>query len=323
MEHQHYTLIFVPDERSPVRRFQVRRTRLKQGVVGGAVALVLALVMAIDWVRLRAEAVDVDALRAQTRAQAEQLASLTDEVAEVEAALAHLEEFERKVRVIANLPDKLARAQGSVAAGGPEAEPGEGGPEEPEEAAAPPAVEPAPTRPPAAAEFGSEPIAALRLHTAVLLDGLLATRASYAALVDGLETRRVQLASTPSIYPTNGWLTSGYGRRVSPFTGQPHFHSGIDIAANFGTPVVAPAAGRVHFVGRKGALGRAVVLDHGYGLRTTYGHLAETNVKRGQRLERGERLGAVGSTGRSTGPHLHYAISVQGRHVNPMQYILE
>ena len=111
--------------------------------------------------------------------------------------------------------------------------------------------------------------------------------------------------------------------RTSPFTGRRQFHKGIDIAADFGTPIVAPAAGRVVFAGRKGAMGRTVILEHGWGLRTTYGHMAKASVKKGQRVERGEPIGTVGSTGRSTGPHLHYAVARGGRSVNPRDYVIE
>jgi murein DD-endopeptidase MepM/ murein hydrolase activator NlpD len=131
------------------------------------------------------------------------------------------------------------------------------------------------------------------------------------------------LASTPSIWPTEGWVTSGYGYRISPFTGRRTFHAGIDIASDFGTRIVAPARGRVVFVGRKGSLGKTLKIDHGFGLRTFYGHAAEIHVERGQEIERGERIASVGSTGRSTGPHLHYSVEVNGRSVNPRNYIFE
>jgi murein DD-endopeptidase MepM/ murein hydrolase activator NlpD len=118
-------------------------------------------------------------------------------------------------------------------------------------------------------------------------------------------------------------VTSGYGYRISPFTGRRSFHAGLDIASKFGTPIVAPARGRVVFVGRKGPLGKSLVIDHGFGLRTSYGHVADFDVERGQKIERGQRIASVGSTGRSTGPHLHYTVEVKGKSVNPHNYIFE
>jgi murein DD-endopeptidase MepM/ murein hydrolase activator NlpD len=146
---------------------------------------------------------------------------------------------------------------------------------------------------------------------------------SLAKLLDGLEGKRRHLASTPAIWPTKGWLTSRFGNRVSPFTGARQFHGGIDIAGARGTDVIAPARGKVSFAGKRGPLGRSVTIDHGYGIRTTYGHNDELFVKRGQEIERGQVIASLGSTGRSTGPHLHYVVEVSGKAVNPLNYIFD
>jgi len=162
------------------------------------------------------------------------------------------------------------------------------------------------------------------LHRGEALAARLEVQAeSLEALIEGLRGKSERLASTPSIWPTEGWVTSGYGNRISPFTGKRQFHAGLDIAARFGTEVIAPARGRVVFAGRQGAFGKMVKIDHGHGLRTLYGHTAEIFVRRGQEVERGTRIASVGSTGRSTGPHLHYAITVGGKTVDPSQYIIE
>ena len=100
-------------------------------------------------------------------------------------------------------------------------------------------------------------------------------------------------------------------------------HAGLDIAATSGTPVVAPARGRATFVGNKGPLGRALVIDHGFGVKTMYGHTSEIFVKAGATVERGQKIAAIGSTGRSTGPHLHYVVEVNGIPRNPLDYIFD
>lgn len=129
---------------------------------------------------------------------------------------------------------------------------------------------------------------------------------------------------TPSLRPVDGgWISSGFGRRKSPFTGAMEFHSGVDIAAHVGTPVVATAAGTVIFSGYKGALGKAVVIDHGFGIVTRYGHLDKYRVKAGQNVARGEVIGKVGTTGRSTGPHLHYEVRLNDIPVNAEKYMSE
>ncbi len=129
------------------------------------------------------------------------------------------------------------------------------------------------------------------------------------------------LAAFPSRWPVRGAVNSEYGKRGSPFGGGREFHSGLDIKAAHGTPVRAPAPGRIVFAGRGGDYGVAVVVEHGHDIRTRYGHLSRTAVRSGQRVERGTVLGYTGNTGRSTGPHLHYEILVQGRAVNPRAYL--
>ncbi|MEE8483318.1 MAG: M23 family metallopeptidase [Nitrospinota bacterium] len=130
------------------------------------------------------------------------------------------------------------------------------------------------------------------------------------------------LTSTPSIWPTRGWVTSGFGYRVSPFTGLRELHEGLDIATHRGAIIMAPANGVVVESTRTKGLGNVIEIDHGYGIVTRFGHNAKNHVKRGDRVKRGQVVATVGSTGRSTGPHLHYEIMLNGVPVNPLRYIL-
>jgi murein DD-endopeptidase MepM/ murein hydrolase activator NlpD len=131
------------------------------------------------------------------------------------------------------------------------------------------------------------------------------------------------LASLPSRWPIAGPVNSEFGRRASPWTGQPELHRGIDIDASRGTPVRAPAPARVIGAGRHGQYGLAVQLDHGHGVRSLYAHLDTVLARRGQRVERGQVIGLSGNTGRSSGPHLHYEVWVHGRPVNPRSFLWE
>ncbi|MCB2225189.1 MAG: M23 family metallopeptidase [Desulfarculaceae bacterium] len=137
-----------------------------------------------------------------------------------------------------------------------------------------------------------------------------------------LHERRSILAATPSIWPVRGWVTSGYGRRISPFSKTSQFHAGLDISTRRGTPIVAPAPGVVTFAGREGGFGRMLAINHGHGIVTRYAHLNKIKVKAGQKVARGDAIATVGSTGRSTGPHLHYEVLLSGVPTNPMYYIL-
>ncbi|QJB57944.1 M23 family metallopeptidase [Pseudodesulfovibrio sp. zrk46] len=130
------------------------------------------------------------------------------------------------------------------------------------------------------------------------------------------------LEATPSIWPTSGWVTSGFAWRTSPFTGKREFHKGIDISAPRGTPVYAPARGSITFTGRDGAYGLSIRLKHNASLSTRFAHLHRIAVKNGKKVTRGELIGYVGNTGRSTGPHLHYEVRLNGVPVNPKRYIL-
>ncbi len=126
----------------------------------------------------------------------------------------------------------------------------------------------------------------------------------------------------PSLWPVEGNLTDGFGGRRDPFGGSTaEFHAGQDIAAMWGTPVVAAASGKVSFAGWQNGYGQVVIIDHGEGLATRYGHLSETDVQSGEMIERGATVGRVGSTGRSTGPHLHYEVRINDKAVNPLQYL--
>ncbi len=137
-----------------------------------------------------------------------------------------------------------------------------------------------------------------------------------------LQDKPEMISATPSVWPTVGWVTSPFGWRTSKFTGKREFHKGLDISAPPGTPVYAPAKGKVIFAGRDGSLGLSIKIAHNSNLLTRYAHLQSMNVRYGQKVERGKIIGYVGNTGRSTGPHLHYEIRLAGVPVDPMHYIL-
>jgi murein DD-endopeptidase MepM/ murein hydrolase activator NlpD len=138
---------------------------------------------------------------------------------------------------------------------------------------------------------------------------------------DVFDRTQVKLSSTPSGWPVRGYITDGYGSRRNPFGGGYESHAGLDIATNHGTAIEATADGIVIFAGMHGGYGNIVVIDHGYGITTRYGHMSKLDVQVGQRVARGKVIGAVGSTGRSTAPHCHYEVRLHDRPVNPLNYI--
>lgn len=146
---------------------------------------------------------------------------------------------------------------------------------------------------------------------------------SFQELIDQLEAKRSVLASTPTIWPVKGWLTAGFGQRRSPFTGRRQMHDGVDISNSVGTTVVAPADGVVSYAGPLGGFGNVLSIDHGHKIGTFYAHLHHQKVTRGQRVKRGEVIALLGTSGRVTGPHLHYEIQVNGATVDPSKYVID
>jgi murein DD-endopeptidase MepM/ murein hydrolase activator NlpD len=136
-----------------------------------------------------------------------------------------------------------------------------------------------------------------------------------------LDSRRVLLESMPRGWPVRGILSSGFGVRNSPFTDTPVFHHGLDIVAGKGSPVRATAPGTVVKSAFEALLGNVVIVDHGAGYRSVYAHLSSRSVEEGAFVDRGEEMGCVGSTGRTTGPHLHYEVRVNGLQVNPARFL--
>ncbi|MEN8185479.1 MAG: M23 family metallopeptidase [Myxococcota bacterium] len=330
---QTLTVLVVGDERSPMRRFQIPRDKAKRALFLGAACAFLLTFAIVDWARLRLTAVDVERLSAETAEQRELVESVAGSLEALEGELERLREFERKVRVIADLPDTRTVPAGTQSEEVPQAQ---GGGLEPagEPAGAPSRrVQPGTPSDLSAALPRDSRMPQNHVHPGALsrvtrkahnlIPYAQARMLSLEDLVQQLEGKSQRLAATPSIWPTQGWTTSSFGYRTSPFTGKRQFHAGLDVAANPGTQVVAPGGGKVVAVGTRGALGQRIVIDHGYGVRTTYGHLQDLFVQPGQTISRGERLASVGSTGRSTGPHLHYSVEVNGKARDPVDYILE
>ncbi len=155
----------------------------------------------------------------------------------------------------------------------------------------------------------------------VLRDLLQALEDRLSYVRSGVVRREILADATPSIWPTRGWLSATYGRRRDPFTGQRSFHPALDVSADAGTPIVATATGTVKLAAWSGAYGNLVTLEHGFGIRTRYGHMSRFAVEPGQTVKRGDVIGYVGSTGRTTGAHVHYELWVNDKPMNPLRLL--
>jgi hypothetical protein len=335
-----YTIMIVSDDRSPVKRMQVPKVYVKRVAwVGVGVALLFALI-GWDYWRKTADNRELAGLRVVSAEQGEQIRAFERTLVQVREELAKVRELERKVRIIANLPGAAgvggegvselmpgAKVTGSgvpIPVGVPIDMKGAG-----VEGATPGLDVPLSSisSEDAKVEALTTP-SARHVHALARVAEKLGETAggrgeSLDLLLEQLDDKRVKLASMPSIWPARGWLTSRFGARVSPFTGRTQKHAGIDIASRQGTPIIAPARGRVSFVGKKGPLGNTLVVDHGFGVRTVYGHTHDIHVKSGEKVDRGQLIASIGSTGRSTGPHLHYVVEIDKKPRNPLDYIFD
>jgi len=157
-----------------------------------------------------------------------------------------------------------------------------------------------------------------------LLDRSIRRNQQLKRLKKFVQSRNKVFRHTPTLWPTEGWLSSPYGYRKDPMGGKgKSFHEGVDIAAWQGTPVRATADGKVVFSGRKSGYGNIISIRHEYGYKTLYGHLSKRLVEEGQRVTKGMAVGRVGNTGHSTGSHVHYEILVNGKIIDPWPYLVE
>ncbi len=170
---------------------------------------------------------------------------------------------------------------------------------------------------------GQRDYASLAVRIDQAVNDTVSRQQSVLELWQSLAEQQSLISATPSIRPTRGWFTSKFGYRISPFTGRPMMHQGLDIAASPGSPIYAPADGVVSFAGFDAGYGKLVSIDHGYGVVTRFGHTSQIFVEVGQKIHRHDIVAAVGSTGRSTGPHVHYEVRVNNVPVDPQNYVLD
>lgn len=306
MARKFYTILFLPGASATARRLHLTERAFRLAVAGGiGFALGVAfLLFHFLWVQ-----VDMGELR-RLRGEAEEKRTLEVKIAGLEKELNRMQELDRRIRTIAGLdkgtPETPAAAAqpALLGVGGPEGRLGE-------------AVEDA-------FQGDRERLIEKMFNDLQQIEREMATRQqSFEQLRGFLEQQKSRLAATPSIWPVRGWLTSGYGLRVSPFTGNRQLHEGIDVAGPRGLPVLATADAIVTFSGKLAGFGNAVVLNHGFGFKTFYAHNETNKVRVGQTAKRGQIIATLGSTGYSTGPHLHYEVLVNDAPVNPMKYIID
>jgi murein DD-endopeptidase MepM/ murein hydrolase activator NlpD len=294
---------------SKIRQIHFTRKNLLAAAAAVIVCFALGLYGAVDYLMLRSRtsanehlSMQISEKDQEVTLQREQLQKFAREINSLKERLVALNHLEDRIRILANLKQADNENEGVFGVGG----------------STPDDLDPE-------LELNQSHRQLIKdMHKQIrhLEDASQKQQNVFADLLHRLEEQKNMLAHRPAIRPASGRVTSVFAYRQSPFTGKREMHKGIDIANQAGTPISATADGTVSFSGVNGGMGLMVVIDHGHGINTRYAHLQQTHTKRGDRVRRGEQIGLMGNTGRSTGPHLHYEVRVNGIPVNPQKYIL-
>lgn len=298
MTKRFYTVLILPDATSPARKFHITKPIVTAVSSVVAVSVLAFAFFLYQYVNLNVRMLELK----QLRQEAGDRDFLAAKVGQLEGELSRLRDLDRKLRVVAGLDS--GDDQGRLAQGGAEVL---------SRSALLDAVRKGTGR---LAEWVNRDLE-------VLGQEITSRERSFRELKTLLEEKRSILASTPTIWPVKGLVTAGYGYRQSPFTGQREMHEGLDVAAPHGSPILATANGVVSFSGPLAAFGNVVFINHGHGFTTFYAHNSSNRVKEGQQVRRGEVIAYVGTSGRTTGPHVHYEVQVNGTTVNPLKYIVD
>lgn len=292
MPIKNYTILLIPEGSHKVRRYMIGRKWLYSVAVTLGFVLVFGGFLLLDYFRTNVDRSELKRLRVQNQVQQNELREFANRLEDVRKEMVILAQNDAKMRALAQISHPTSPPEDiQVGIGGP--------------------AENAPESDMSNLQQQIDQIRAsidLRRESQEEVRGFLTEQSSL-------------LSSKPSGWPARGWLTSNFGIRNSPFSNARTMHEGIDIAARVGTPVYATAAGIVSRAHVENGYGKLVVIDHGYGYKTFYGHNSKLMVKVGQRVKRGDLVASSGNTGTSTGPHVHYEVRLNGVPLNPRKFI--
>ena len=235
--------------------------------------------------------------------QNNQIMDFANKIHTLQTKLESLQQFDMKIRILANIENPASEKETTYSIGGPSVDT-QGYPI------------------PLTGVSKGMLVKKMEMDINDLLSKTSIEEKSLQEVYEGILDKKDLLLATPSIWPVRGFITSGFGWRINPITGGKEFHEGVDIATQLGNPIKSPANGIVTYTGWESGYGNTIIIDHGYGITTLYGHLSRIDVKTGEMIKRGQVIGNIGDTGFSTGPHLHYQVMINGIPVNPMRYLV-
>ncbi len=309
MASKKVTIVVVPEGPRKIRQIKIPRFWVFSVVlVFLAGSLSLAWVVR-DYLSIKRDLPRLSSLQEENTLQKQQITSLSGKVEAINQKMAELKEFDRKVRDMVSMdPSKgsgmeLAKEQQQfIGIGGSDSSLAGSN---------------------SLSEKGHKKLVRMMYRSLDNLDSDISVQKDEKAeLLRLLDRQKSIIACTPSVWPARGWVSSGFGYRLSPFTSEKELHRGLDICGRKGSPVIAPADGVVSYVEWDPGYGKTVIVNHGYGLNTMYAHLDKVHVKKGQAVKRHQEIAQVGDSGRTTGSHLHYEVHLNGVPVNPLRYIL-
>lgn len=301
MDKDYINILVFGQKTSKTRHLRIHKKTFKIGLYLAAFGLLSTIFFFCDYIQVRKKSFELSQLRQETESQRSQIHFFSSKIEDMEKQLSKLKDFDKRIRIIANL-EKGQETSPNMGMGG---------------------ASPSDVREKLKAEKDDKGLAQqMRSDIDRLKSEATSQEESLSELEKLLQTKREMLASTPSIWPVQGWVTSSFGFRTNPFTGLSQMHEGLDISNRVGTPIIAPADGIVSDTGNDYGHGNVVVISHGFGITSRYNHLSKIYVKAGQKVKRGDKIAEIGITGKTTGPHLHYEVRVNGIPVNPVRYIL-
>jgi murein DD-endopeptidase MepM/ murein hydrolase activator NlpD len=295
-----WTIVLVPQGAGPSKVVELSRGVVKLAAAVAVVLAVAAVLLGSATVSRRIELSRTTRLEDENTRLAQELGELHSRLTTLSDTIARISQRDAKVRLLANL-DPISPQVQAAGIGGPAA-------------------------PPSPGSLGTPLLrkaADVRVDANALIRRANLLAASFSAAADSLAAHSDRLAATPSIMPTQGWLSSAFAAmREHPILHIARPHEGIDVSAPMGTPIEAPAAGIVRSTGWEAGYGNTIEIDHGFGIVTRFAHTSRILVRQGQHVQRGERIALVGNSGLATGPHLHYEVHVNGRPVDPLHYVM-
>lgn len=299
MFHSKKTTIFlIPDGKNKVKKIRFSNFLLNAMAFIFIASIPFLIWFIYDYTSMRGQRPHITLLKSENNQQKQQIKHLAQRITKISKTIKELQKIDRKLKIMVNL-EEAGENTGYQGIGG---------------------------SPPNLLDPKLNLKRQVRLmHNALdnIENEISLEEHNKLELLKFFENQKNLLAATPSIWPVKGWLSSRFGNRISPFTGNKEFHKGIDIATRLGTPIIAPADGIISYIGWDHGYGRMMTIKHGYGLLSRYAHIKKALIKKGQYVKRGDTIALVGNSGRSTGPHLHYEVHLNKIPLNPLHYILD